>query len=319
MRDLHKQAVVRVAGGLRAETVKKYEACFGEFMAWRARNGLGSNLPSSEAQVATFVESVAAKRGPGVAGAYLAAITKVHVLRGSSMPRSQLLKAMAKAYDKQQKRRSNPEKTDSIPPAAVVALWEEWRDGRCAGALRDKIVAILAGTGLGLRADKRAAELCKLDMNDVREMANGQIMVTFRDIKNMPEGMVVPIEPVTTEGFCPCEMLRRHQRERQRAEAKPSDPFFVTVTGKRTRSKYWTDAVRVAVQAAVRKGVLKEDGKFSSRSLRVGGATALQQLGYGELEARALGGWTSKAMGHYLRRQALADKHLSTQMFSLKN
>lgn len=289
-------------------------------MAWRLRNGFGNKLPSSESHVATFVESVAQRRGPGVAGAYLAAIVKVHVLRGAALPRSQLLKGMAKAYDKQQKRRSNPDKTDSLPPGAVVALWEEWQAGRDIGV--DKLVAVtvLAGLGLGLRADKRAAELVNLEMRDVREMANGQFLVTFRDIKNMPEGMSVPIEPVRKEGtFCPCVMLRRQLLARREAEARQTDPFFVTITGKRTRAAFWTSAVRAAVAAAVRKGIMSEAGKWSSRSLRVGGATALQRLGYGELEARALGGWTSKAMGHYLRRQALADKNLSTQMFTLEN
>jgi hypothetical protein len=299
--------------------VKTYEERFEEFMAWRTENGLGNHLPSPDVQVATFVEGVAIRRGPGVAGAYLAAISKVHVLRGAGLQRSQLLKGMAKAYDKQQKRRSNPEKTDSISPSAVVALWEEWRSGRCPVQLRAKVLAFIAGAGLGLRADKRAAELIKLDMRDVREMANGQFMVTFRDIKNMPEGMVVPIEPVRNGGFCPCAMLRRQQQARQKDGAQLSDPFFVTVTGKRTRSGFWTEAVRAAVDAAVRKGTMSKAGKWSSRSLRVGGATALQRLGYGELEARALGGWTSKAMGHYLRRQALADKNLSTEMFALKN
>ena len=76
---------------------------------------------------------------------------------------------------------------------------------------------------------------------------------------------------------------------------------------------------QAAIQAAVRKGIMRKDGKWSSRSLRAGGATALQRLGYGELEAQALGGWKSKALYYYLRRQALADKKLSTHMFALTN
>ena len=319
LRELHVQAINRVTGAIKANTVRDYEKEFDAFQKWREKHDFERVLPAPECQVASFLETVAITRGPGCAGKALAAITKIHLFRNRPLPKSQLLKAMAKAFDQQKKRNSNPDQVDPLPPAAVVALWEEWAEQRLPFDLERVAVTFLAGMAVGLRADKRGAELVKLDVKDVGEGANGQMTISFRDIKNMPAGMVVPIEPVISGGFCPCEVLRVQRESRKKAGAKPNDPFFVTVRGKRTTSVFWTAAVQAAIQAAVRKGIMRKDGKWSSRSLRAGGATALQRLGYGELEAQALGGWKSKALYYYLRRQALADKKLSTHMFALTN
>jgi integrase len=308
-----------VTGAIKANTVRDYEKEFDAFQMWREKHDFERVLPAPECQVASFLESVACARGPGCAGKALAAITKIHLFRNRPLPKSQLLKAMAKAFDQQKKRNSNPDQADPLPPAAVVALWEEWTEHRVPFAIECLVVTFLAGMAVGLRADKRGAELVKLDLRDVSEGANGQITISFRDIKNMPAGMVVPIEPVASGGFCPCAMLRVQRAARDKVGAGPNDPFFVTMRGKRTRSAFWTIAVQAAIDAAVRKGIMRKDGKWSSRSLRAGGATALQRLGYGELEAQALGGWKSKALYYYLRRQALADKKLSTHMFALTN
>ncbi len=319
LRDLHFQAINRVTGAIKTNTVREYQREFDAFQVWREKHDFERVLPAPECQVATFLESVAMARGPGCAGKALAAIIKIHLFRNRPLPKSQLLKAMAKAFDQQKKRNSNPEQADPLPPAAVVALWEEWKEYQIPFAIENLVVAFLAGMAVGLRADKRGAELVKLDLKDIAEGANGQVTVSFRDIKNMPSGMVVPIEPVLSGGFCPCEMIRVQRSARTKAGAQPNDPFFVTVRGKRTTSSFWTRAVQSAIEAAVRKGIMRAHGKWSSRSLRAGGATALQRLGYGELEAQALGGWKSKALYYYLRRQALADKKLSTHMFALTN
>jgi len=116
---------------------------FEDCQFWRQQNGFGEQLPIPDPQVAAFVESIAASRGPGVAGKYLAAVAKVHLFEGFFLPRSPLLKALAKALDIQQKRRSNPDRTDALPPAAVVALWEKWQEGSL-----PKLCIIICGDSL---------------------------------------------------------------------------------------------------------------------------------------------------------------------------
>ncbi len=93
------------------------------------------------------------------------------------------------------------------------------------------------------------------------------------------------------------------------------DLLFVKPRGGATDSAYWSDAVRAAVTEAQQRGWLEQGGKWSSRSLRSGGAARMQALGYGEAAIMALGGWLSKAMQYYLRKTHLTVENLSTRMF----
>ena len=73
--------------------------------------------------------------------------------------------------------------------------------------------------------------------------------------------------------------------------------------------------MKAAVAEAQEKKLLVEGGKWSSRSMRSGGAARMQALGYGEAAIMALGGWMSSAMQHYLRKTHLTQENLSQRMF----
>ena len=103
-------------------TVKEYEKEFEAFQRWRMKQAFELELPAPESQVAAFLESVAKSRGPGCAGKALAAITKMHVFRNRPLPKSPLLRAMAKAFDQQKKRNSNPDKGSITPCSRSCAV-----------------------------------------------------------------------------------------------------------------------------------------------------------------------------------------------------
>ncbi len=262
-----------------------------------------------------YVEWVCQVRGPGVAHKVLVCVEKVHVLRMAPLPRSALLKELAKSLDKLSKRRRNPEKVSDMPVAAILAwaaklkesMEPSWQD-------RQRLV----GLAVAVRAIKRAADMSKVQLDHVQPRIGGGVMVHFPDTKNHPEGELVPIEPAVGVPVCPSTLLLEWVEERKKQDAKGSDLLFVKVRGGMTDSGYWTTAVKEAVQEAHSRGWLEAGGKWSSRSLRSGGATRMQALGYGEAAIMALGGWLSKAMQYYLRKTHLTVDRLSTQMFKQK-
>jgi hypothetical protein len=140
--------------------------------------------------------------------------------------------------------------------------------------------------------------------------------VFFPDTINHPEGELVPTECAEGDAVvCPACLLLEWVCWRRLEGAGDGDLLFKAPRGGPVSSDGWSEAVRKAVQAAQEAGMMDRSGKWSSRSMRSGGATSLQALGYGETAVMALGGWMSTAMQYYLRKNQLATDGLSTKMF----
>jgi hypothetical protein len=242
----------------------------------------------------------------------LVCIEKVHVWKLHPLPRSAVLEELAKALDKAAKRKRDPEKVTDLPIVAILA-WADKVRRTPGSSVRDN--QWLVGLALAVRAVKRAGDLSKVRLSDVKKRIGGGIIVFFPDTKNHPEGELVPIEPAESVPVCPSSLVLQWVQTRRMQGAKDTDLLFVKPRGGATDSAYWSEAVRAAVVEAQQRGWLEQGGKWSSRSLRSGGAARMQALGYGEAAIMALGGWLSKAMQYYLRKTHLTVENLSTRMF----
>lgn len=252
-------------------------------------------------------------RGPGVASKVLSSIEKIPVLRQAPMQKDPLLKQMADSLKKQSMRRRNPEKVSELPVEAIMAWANKVKKERGEVKLHRQW---LVGLVLGVRAIKRSADMVKVKIGHVKSRVGGGLTVYFPDTKNHPEGEMVPIEPAgIAASICPVRLLRDWVEERKKDGAKDDDWLFTKAKGGPTNSGFWTQAVKAAVAEAQEKKLLVEGGKWSSRSMRSGGAARMQALGYGEAAIMALGGWMSSAMQHYLRKTHLTQENLSQRMF----
>ena len=315
MSGLYREAVKRMAGSVKEKTLWEYEKEMSRFQGWRGRWKLGAVLPAPDWQVMAYLEWVCQMRGPGVGCKVLASIDKVHRLRLRPMPKSDMLQELSRAMEKASKRGRNPEKVSDLPVVAVLACAQKLqRLGRSATS-GDR--QGLAGLALGLRAIKRAADLAKVRIRDVSQSLEGGIVVFFPDTKNHPEGELVPIESAVGVPVCPSTLVWAWAQERKAQGASPDDWLFIKPKGGMTDSSYWSRVVKMAVAEAQEVGWLPEGGKWSSRSMRSGGASRMQALGYGEAAIMALGGWLSKAMQYYLRKTHLVVEKLSTRMFQI--
>ena len=139
----------------------------------------------------------------------------------------------------------------------------------------------------------------KVQLSGVQVRPAGGVTVFFPETKNHPEGELVPIEFTDrTTAVCPARLLQEWVVQRRAEGAADNDLLFTAPRGGPVSSNAWSQAVRKAVLAAQEKGLMEDGGKWSSRSMRSGGATSLQALGYGETAVTALGGWMSTAMQH---------------------
>jgi hypothetical protein len=310
---LYKEAVIRMSGSIKKKSLRDYERQMEEFLSWCRRWQLSTRLPVPVWQIMSYAQWVAARRGPGVARKVIVCIEKMHVFRLAPLGKDAQLKEFKLALDKAAKRNRNPEKTSDLPPAAVLAWARKLERGGTATRADQQA---LVGLALALRAVKRAGDLAKVQVSGVRPRPGGGVTVFFPDTKNHPEGELVPIECAVGDAvLCPARLLEEWVRRRRMEGAGENDLLFTAPRGGPVSSDGWSQAVRKAVRAAQEVGLMDESGKWSSRSMRSGGATSLQALGYGETAVMALGGWMSTAMQHYLRKNQLATDGLSTKMF----
>jgi hypothetical protein len=310
---LYKAAVVRMSGAIKKKSLHDYEKEMDQFLEWCRRWRLETALPSAVWQVMAYAEWVSNTRGPGVARKVIVCIEKMHVLRLAPLPSSPQLEEFKVALDKAAKRRRNPEKTSDMPPEAVLA-WAQRLKEQSEVSRKDQ--QALVGLALALRTVKRAGDLEKVRVSGVRSRPGGGVTVFFPETKNHPEGELVPIERV--EGLasvCPARLVEDWASRRRKEGAREEDLLFTAPRGGPMKSDGWTKAVKQAVEEAQRMGWMEPGGKWSSRSMRSGGATTMQALGYGEAAIMALGGWMSSAMQYYLRKNQLATDGLSEKMF----
>jgi hypothetical protein len=283
-------------------------------LEWCHRWDLSTQLPVAVWQLMSYAQWVAAVRGPGVARKVIVCVEKMHVFRLAPLAKDPQLKEFKLALDKAAKRNRNPEKTSDLPPSAVLAWAQKLRESVVVSRMDRKS---LVGLALALRAVKRAGDMEKVQLSGVQVRPAGGVTVFFPETKNHPEGELVPIEFADPSVLvCPARLLVDWVACRRLEGATDTDRLFTAPRGGPVSSNWWSQAVRKAVQVAQEMGLMEVGGKWSSRSMRSGGATSLQALGYGETAVMALGGWMSTAMQHYLRKNQLATDGLSAKMFS---
>ncbi len=310
LRTLQRQAVTRLHGVLQEDTWERYLKEHGLFMRWRAAQPALAQADLSMALV-LYGEMVAQTRSVGVAHKVMIMVCRVQQLGLEPITESPALRQLMAALEKEAKRNATPLRVDALDPK-WLSVWFN----ACGGSwelLGQARRGMLAGLLLGLRGAKRAADMARVRVQDIRKLPDtvDWLEVTFPRTKNHPEGEIVVIEPVQggNQTLCPARRVWQWREERVAQGASAADLLFVSATGKSVGADYWTRAVRMVAAAAGVKG------RFSSRSLRVGGATAMLRAGYTAEETRAVGGWKSDAYMTYLRGNAVAQSGLSTTMF----
>lgn len=163
---------------------------------------------------------------------------------------------------------------------------------------------------IGLRGIRRPGELGIFRRKDIRKV-DGVFYLTLPWSKTDQEGRgkVIPIEPSDNISItCPVYILERYLE--LLLVQKENDPLFST-------AKNGNKAVSGAMVSSIVKEMAKYaglEGNYSGHSLRIGGATLMLRSGFTMAQIRAIGGWESKAVQHYLTAIALSDQGISTKM-----
>lgn len=298
-------------GALQSGSWQRYGKEYEGFTQWWASR---PEVQDAAMALALYVEQVAQQRGPGVAGKVLIMVCRVKELYLDPVAKSPMLAELAKALEKARKLAATPKRVDALDPE-WVRVWFASVGGSWSG-LTDMDRMALAGLLLGLRAAKRAADLARVRLENVRKIPGkeGWLEVTFPQTKTHPEGEVVVVEPLLgmpqgDAALCPVLRVWQWAELRRRMGASPSDLLFVSAQGAPVGAQFWTRVVKAVATAAGRAG------RFSSRSLRVGGSTAMLRAGYTAEETRAVGGWKSDAYMTYLRGNVVATSGLSNKLF----
>jgi hypothetical protein len=267
-------------------------------------------LDWSEEVVLLYLLEAESKRGPSAAASAWAGIREHATLLALDLSWSQdpLFVRFLKAIRKKIKKSANPRKTDPLHPSALESFI------RCPPErmLPRTVTQYAAMVAVGLRAVKRAADLSGVRLGGCISLPDGSWSVSFPSTKNHPEGEVVLIDPVPGALACPCALLAKWIRQRKLEGAGIDDFLFPSRSGEKGASSgVFSSAVKAVAKAA---GLDYEGSKFSSRSLRAGGATAVVEAGESEAVVKAVGGWVSETFLAYVRQTAAAKRGLSTKM-----
>ena len=126
------------------------------------------------------------------------------------------------------------------------------------------------------------------------------VRVTARRIKNNPKGRTACIEATNSE-LCPFHWIQKLLQVREKGPYLFSSHFTLD-----TKSISW-----ILRQVAI---WLNIEGKFSSHSLRIGGATDAAYAKIGKEAIKAIGDWSSDAIDRYLRSEFSIDRNVSKDL-----
>jgi integrase len=167
-------------------------------------------------------------------------------------------------------------------------------------------VAILI---IGFRGMRRASEIVALRRkNLVKRDGLFIIRISRSKTDQMAVGREIAIEPSFDEVTCPVKLLE----EFLASDTWNLDDFLFrsAVIGRRVPLK--VSSISELVKQAAKAGGLQ--GKFSSHSLRIGGATAGMMGGLSMEQIRSIGHWESDAVLLYLRSVGAAMAGASSKM-----
>ena len=155
---------------------------------------------------------------------------------------------------------------------------------------------------VGLRAMFRGSELGGILFEDIKSTTHPVrgYRVTARKIKNNPKGRTACIEATDSE-LCPIKWILKLIQIRD-----PGPYLFASHFALDTRSISW-----ILRQVAIWINI---EGKFSSHSLRIGGATDAAYAKIGKEATKAIGDWSSDAIDRYLRSEFSIDRNVSKDL-----
>ena len=134
----------------------------------------------------------------------------------------------------------------------------------------------------------RASELCMLMKSDVVFQVDGSVQIRFVRTKTKKQGRTVIIRP-SGRSTCPVRLLKAWLEF-------SSEPILFPISSGYPMSS--SDITEVLQQIAKE---FKSKGRFSSHSLRIGGASALAFAGYTKEQIQAIGDWSSNAIDRYFK------------------
>lgn len=159
---------------------------------------------------------------------------------------------------------------------------------------------------IGLRTMARGSELSNLNVEHVRyDSRRKGYFICFPRTKTRPEGRKVFVDS-TGSVTCPVRILDMWLSVR--GSYRQSDPLFISERGGRVTRNLITQLLR---QAAGFRGWV---GKFSSHSLRIGGASEAAIAGIPYSTIQLLGDWSSSAIDRYFRSNLDSDVNISSNM-----
>ncbi|KAG2373760.1 hypothetical protein C9374_011849 [Naegleria lovaniensis] len=155
---------------------------------------------------------------------------------------------------------------------------------------------------IGIRTMFRGSELGGLLLEDIKLVSHPVIgfKITARTTKNNPRGRTACIE-ATGSPLCPLRWLKRLLEVRDQGKY-----LFTGSHEMNTVEVSW-----ILKQIAIWIG---EDGKYSSHSLRIGGATEASFAKFSEAAIKAIGDWSSNAVDRYFRSEFSGERNVSQQL-----
>lgn len=167
---------------------------------------------------------------------------------------------------------------------------------------RDRMLVLL-----GFRLMRRASELCNLKVNDVQFREGWlNVFVSKSKTDQLGKGKWFPVEP-SAGNIDVISLMREYLAENSIDKSYHLFPNLNDITKPMSPSSVSTVVKEVAKFADL-------TGRYSSHSLRIGGATAAMQGGATLEQIKAVGDWKSDAVLLYLRAIGAAKAGMTALM-----
>jgi integrase len=266
-------------------TVRAYQADLHHFMAW------GGAIPSTDAQVATYIAAHARTLAAATLTRRLASIAQAHsILRLPSPTTSALVRATMRGI-----RRTNGTAQRQASPLLRDDLFLVLdRLGDDVRAARDRALLLI-----GFAGGFRRSEIVGLNVEDIESVRQG-LIISLRHSKTDQEGHGRKIGiPLGRTHWCPVAALTQWLD----VSGVTSGPIFRPVDrhGLVGAARLSGEAVCIIVRERVASAGIDPAG-YSGHSLRSGFATSAAQAGVSTLKIRAQTGHASDViLARYIR------------------
>lgn len=278
----------RIADGVAANTRKAYTRQWAEFSAW-CRERSRVSLPATGETTAEYVAHLAdTGRSPSTIEQALAAVRTMHRTAGHvGLPDTGAARLVLRSHRRE--RAEAGKRAKKAPPITIDALraMVETCDPATLLGLRDRVVLVL-----GLAMMGRRSELVALNLEDIRETADGlEILIRASKTDQDAEGAEVAIPFGQHAATCPVRVIRAW-REALAERGITTGRLLRSLTRHgHLRDRMSTDAVADVVRARAVAAKLPNAEEYSAHSLRAGGATSAYKAGAPVSVIAAHGRW----------------------------